>query len=50
MKNNKINFALISATIAIGTYFVVDAVRSAKDKIFRLAAGESNYERNHKRK
>ena len=50
MKNNKINFALISFSLALGTYLVVDVIKNAKDKIIRLAAGESNYERNHKRK
>lgn len=50
MKNKKINFTLISLAIATGAYIISDMVRTAKEKVFRIAAGESNYERTHKKK
>lgn len=50
MKNNKINCALISALIAAGTYIIMDIARKAKEKLYRMASGESDYERTHKRR
>lgn len=50
MKNNKINCALISALIAVGTYVIMDVARKAKEKLLRISAGESDYERTHKRR
>lgn len=50
MKNNKVNYAIISTIVATGAYFITDIIRKSKEKLYRLAAGESNYERTHKRK
>ena len=50
MKDPKINFALLSTVFAVATYFIIDAAKNAKEKLFRIAAGESNYERTHKKR
>lgn len=46
----QIKYTILSTLVAAGMYFVTDTIRKSKEKIFRLAAGESNYERTHKRK
>ncbi len=45
MKLEKIT--LIAATAAYAGYLVRQAVRSRAERIYRLAAGESPYERTH---
>jgi hypothetical protein len=46
----KLKYTLLSSLIAAGTFFIVKQVREAKEKIFRMAAGESPYEKKCKRK
>lgn len=50
MKNLRLKFTLCAVVIAAGAYIVMDAARSAKEKVYRLAAGESDYERTHRTK
>lgn len=38
---------LLAATLAYGGYLVREAVRTRAERVFRLAAGESPYERTH---
>lgn len=38
---------LVAATLAYGGYLVREAVRMRAERVYRLAAGESPYERTH---
>lgn len=39
--------ALITATVAYAGYLIKQAIKTRADRVYRLAAGESPYERAH---
>jgi hypothetical protein len=50
MKNKNTNTVLGIAAVATVAYFVADFIRTKYDRIYRIAAGESFYEKTHHKK
>jgi hypothetical protein len=50
MKNDKANTILTIAVLSTVSYFIIDFFNTKYDRIARYAAGESLYEKTHRKK
>lgn len=50
MKDTKTNSILTTIVVSALTYFIMDAFKIKQERVYRYAAGESDYERTHPKK
>lgn len=50
MKNLRLKIIATTILIAASAYIITDAITAAKERVYRMASGESEYERTHRKR